>query len=82
MNLTLGTPFEDGTCILYVNGEYRGNSDLDRLMHDFNCNNADDMYFDLLNEKTRYLKEKMKKPPAVIILSIVTAGGFVLSIMT
>lgn len=60
MNLTLGTPFEDGTCILYVNGEYRGNSDLGRLMHDFNCNNADDMYFDLLAEKTRYLKENQE----------------------
>ena len=26
MNLTLNQPFEDGTHILYVNGEYRGDS--------------------------------------------------------
>ena len=60
MNLTLNQPFEDGTHILYVNGEYRGASDLGKLMHDFNCTDAEDMYFDLLAEKTRYLKENPK----------------------
>ena len=40
--------------------EYRDNSDIGRLMHDFNCTNASDMYFDLLAEKTRYLKENPK----------------------
>ena len=29
-------------------------------MHDFNCSNADDMYFELLAEKTRYLKENQE----------------------
>jgi len=57
MNLTLNQPFDDGTHILYVNGQYRDDSDLGRLMHDFNCSSADDMYFELLAEKTRYLKE-------------------------
>ena len=47
MNLTLNQPFEDGTLILYVNGEYRGDSDLGKLMHDINCTDAEDMYFDL-----------------------------------
>ena len=49
-----------GTHILYVNGEYRGDSDLGKLMHDFDCTDAEDMYFDLLAEKTRYLKENPK----------------------
>ena len=40
--------------------EYRDNSDIGRLMHGFNCINASDMYFDLLAEKTRYLKENPK----------------------
>ena len=35
-----------GTHILYVNGEYRGDSDLGKLMHDFNCIDAEEMYFD------------------------------------
>lgn len=57
MNLLMGKPFEDGEHILYVNGEYRGTSDIGKLMHDFNCTNADDMNFELLAERTRYLKE-------------------------
>ncbi len=57
MNIDTGKPFEDGEHILYVNGEYRGNSDIGKLMHDFNCTDADDMNFELMAERTRYLKE-------------------------
>lgn len=57
MNCTTGEPFEDGEHILYVNGEYRGTSDIGKLMHDFNCTNADDMNFELMADRTRYLKE-------------------------
>ena len=60
MNLTLHQPFGDGAHILYVNGEYRDDSDLGKLMHDFNCTDAADMNFELLAEKTRYLKENPK----------------------
>ena len=57
INLATGKPFEDGEHILYVNGEYRGDSDIGKLMHDFSCANADDMIFELMAERTRYLKE-------------------------
>ena len=40
-----------------MNGEYRGSSDIGKLMHDFNCTDADDMNFELMAERTRYLKE-------------------------
>ncbi len=60
MNLTTGKNFEDGEHILYVNGEYRGESELGKLMHDFNCMEADYMNFDLMAERTRYLKENPK----------------------
>ena len=60
INLTTGKPFEDGEHILYVNDEYRGESDIGRLMHDFNCTRADDMNFELMAERTRYLKENPK----------------------
>ena len=43
-----------------MNGEYRGESDIGRLMHDFNCTRADDMNFELMAERTRYLKENPK----------------------
>ncbi len=60
MNTVLGAPFQDGTHILYVNGEYRGDSDLGKLMHDFNCTDAAEMNFPLMAERTKYLKEKQK----------------------
>ena len=60
MNITTGKPFADGEHILYVNGEYRGDSDIGRLMHDFNCTDAADMNFKLLADRTRYLKEHPK----------------------
>lgn len=57
MNLTTGKSFDDGVYILYVNGEYRGDSDVGKLMHDFNCTDASDMQIYLLAQRTRYLKE-------------------------
>lgn len=60
INTATGEPFDDGEHILYVNGEYRGDSDLGKLMYDFNCTNADDMNFELIAERTRYLKENPK----------------------
>ena len=47
--------------VLYVNGEYRDDSDIGKLMHDFNCTSADDMNFEILAEKTQYLKENPKE---------------------
>ena len=46
--------------ILYVNGEYLGDSDIGKLMHDFSCTKADEMNFELMAERTRYLKENPK----------------------
>ena len=60
MNQTLNQPFGDGVHILYVNGEYRDDSAIGKLMHDFNCADADDMHYGLLAERTRYLKENSK----------------------
>ncbi len=60
INLATGKSFEDGEHILYVNGEYRGESDIGKLMHDFNCTQAADMNFELMAERTRYLKENPK----------------------
>lgn len=60
INLVTGKPFEDGEHILYVNGEYRGDSDIGKLMHNFNCTDAADMNFELLAERTRYLKNNPK----------------------
>ena len=50
-------PFDDGEHILYVNGAYQGDSDIGRLMHDFRCCDAKDMYFKEMKEITHHFKE-------------------------
>ena len=51
-----GEPFADGSMILYVNGEYRDDSKFGKLMHDFNCSEAEDMLLPEMAERTNYLK--------------------------
>ena len=60
MNLVTNAPFDDREHILYVNGQYKGEDDLGRLMHDFLCSDPDDMHFDILAERSRYFKENPK----------------------
>ena len=50
VNLDTGKPFNDGEHIVYINGEYRGDSDIGKLMHDFNCSNPDQMNFKIMEE--------------------------------
>lgn len=57
INTALGKPFNDDEHILYVNGAYVGDSEIGRLMHDFRCSNADEMFCKPLAEKTKYYKE-------------------------
>lgn len=52
-----GQFFGDEAHIVYVNGSYRDESPLGKLMQDFRCKNPDDMYYKLLAEQTRYYKE-------------------------
>lgn len=55
-----GMTFQDKSHIIYVNGEYKGDNDIGKLMHDFSCTNPDDMNSRLLAEKTRYFKKDDK----------------------
>ncbi len=52
--------FNDGEHILYINGSYRDDSNIGKLLHDFSCWDPDDMNFDLLKDTTRYYKEDPK----------------------
>lgn len=49
--------FDDGSHILYVNGAYRDETPIGKLMHDFSCTDPDDMYYDELAERVRFFKE-------------------------
>lgn len=48
--------FGDGSHILYVNGKYRGNDEVGKLMYDFSCTDPDDMNYEVLAKKARYFK--------------------------
>ena len=55
--LGTGEKFEDGSHILYVNGAYRGDTPVGKLMHDFSCTDAKDMYYGTLADRVRFFKE-------------------------
>lgn len=50
-------PGNDGTSIMFINGEYRGNDQIGRLMHDFNAVRAVDMKNSMLAEGMKFYKE-------------------------
>lgn len=52
--------FNDGSHIIYVNGKYRGNDEIGKLMHDFSCTNPDDMNYEVLAKKARYYKQDVE----------------------
>ena len=52
--------FGDGSHIIYVNGKYRGNDEIGKLIHDFSCTDPDDMNYEALAKKARYFKHDEK----------------------
>lgn len=52
-----GKLFGDGSHILYVNGSYRDDSPVGKLMHDFSCTDPSDMCYNVLADRARFFKE-------------------------
>ena len=52
-----GESFGDGTHILYVNAQMKDDTALGQLMHDFSCTSADEMHYQILEDRVRYLKD-------------------------
>ena len=55
-----GKPFEDGSHIIYVNGSYKGEGDLAKLIEDFHQKNPANMNFKALSDGVKHFKEKEK----------------------
>ena len=55
--LNNGKKFGDGSHILYVNGAYQNETPIGKLMHDFSCTDASEMYYDVLAERVKFFKE-------------------------
>ncbi len=51
-------PFNDGSHIVYVNGSYRGNDDIGKLMHDFACRESRNFYYPDLADGIEHFKEQ------------------------
>ncbi|MBS6104058.1 hypothetical protein [Megasphaera sp.] len=52
----LNRPFEDGSHIIYVNGDYKGNDDIGKLMNDFRSENVEDLMLEPLKETVHRYK--------------------------
>lgn len=53
-----GKLFGDGSHIIYLNGSYKNDSDpVGKLLHDFRCTSADDMFYQELVKSVRHFKE-------------------------
>ncbi len=50
--------FDDGSHIIYVNGDYKGNDEIGKLLHDFGCKESKDMYYPELAKGVRHFKEE------------------------
>lgn len=53
------TNFGDESHIIYVNGECRDETEIGKLMHDFFCQNAEDMNYKVLAERVGYFKNEI-----------------------
>lgn len=65
MKMSTGELFHDGAHILFINGAYRGDDEIGKLMHDFSCSDPDDMINKELADRTRYFKETEEGVEAV-----------------
>ena len=52
--------FNDQSHIIYVNSQIKDETALGKLMHDFTCTNAKDMYYEVLADRVHYFKEDEK----------------------
>ena len=50
--------FNDGSHIVYVNGSYKGEDAVGKLMHDLGCKESKDIYYQELAEGVKHFKEE------------------------
>lgn len=55
-----GAVFNDQSHIIYVNSQIKDESALGKLMHDFFCTDAKDMFYPVLAEQVQYFKQDAK----------------------
>ena len=63
--LGLGEPINDGSHIIYVNGAYKGNDDIGKLIADFHQSDTSKMNYKELRESTEHFKTLQKGDDAM-----------------
>ncbi len=53
----LDTDYDDKSKIIIVNGAYKGNDKIGKLVHDLNCTDPKNMYNETLKQRVSYLKD-------------------------
>ena len=61
----LDQPFEDAAHIMYVNGDYRAEDAVGKLMHDFFCDDPSQMHYKELAKRADFFKHETKGVSAV-----------------
>ena len=56
-----GRIFKDRQTVIYINSRMPDKTELGRLMHDFHCENPDDMYCEPISSRVRKIKESPKE---------------------
>ena len=70
-------PFNDRSYILYVNGAYKGDDDIGKIVHDFQCKKPEDFYFEELAEKVRFFKRTKEGKMEISSLLKKTADKYI-----
>ena len=70
-------PFNDRSYIYYVNGAYKGDDDIAKLVHDFQCQKPEEFYFEELAEKVRFFKRTKEGKMEISSLLKKTADKYI-----
>ena len=70
-------PFNDRSYIYYVNGAYKGDDNIGKLVHDFQCKNPEDFYFEELAEKVKFFKRTQEGKMEISSLLKKTADKYI-----
>ena len=63
--------------IYYVNGAYKGDDNIGKLVHDFQCKNPEDFYFEELAEKVKFFKRTQEGKMEISSLLKKTADKYI-----
>lgn len=52
--------YADGSNVIFVNGTYKGDDEIGKLVHDFSCKDSSDMYYQPLADGVKHVKGTKK----------------------